>query len=108
MYGERNIASLLDKHAVRRARHPAIIEGEGVITYGDLAPLVGRTAGHLRSSGIGAGNIVGVCLQDSGDHLVVMYGLARLGTVILPLDWRWNEPEKQRLTEFFGVGHVVV
>jgi acyl-CoA synthetase (AMP-forming)/AMP-acid ligase II len=108
MYGDRNIASLLDEHAVRRARHPAIIEGEGVITYGDLAPLVRRTAGHLRRCGIGAGDIVGVCLKDSGDHLVVMYGLARLGAVILPLDWRWSGPEKQRLAVFFGVGHVVV
>ncbi|MDP6876734.1 MAG: AMP-binding protein, partial [Alphaproteobacteria bacterium] len=108
MYSDRNIASLLDEHAVRRARHTAIVEGERVLTYGQLAPLVKRTARHLQQCGISEGDIVGVCLKDSADHLLVMFALARLGAVILPLDWRWSGAEKQRVAGFFAAGHAIV
>ena len=107
MYDDRNIAALLDEHAVRRARHPAIVEGDKTLTYADLAPLVRRTARHL-GQGICKGDIVGVCLKDSPDHLVVMFALARLGAVILPLDWRWSGPEKQRIASFFHAKRVIV
>jgi acyl-CoA synthetase (AMP-forming)/AMP-acid ligase II len=103
----RNIAAFLDDHAVRRARHAAIVEGENVLRYADLNPLVKRTARYLGRSGVSSGDIVGVCLKDSADHLVTMFALARLGAVILPLDWRWREDEKQRLTSFFEVGHAI-
>ena len=108
MYGARNIAALLDEHAVRRARHPAIIEGGRVLNYAELAPLVRRTARLLGQLNISQGDIVGVCLKDSADHLVGMFALARLGAVILPLDWRWSEPEKHRIAAFFGVARVIV
>lgn len=108
MYSNRNIAGLLDEHAVRRARHAAIVEGEWVLTYDKLAPLVKRTGRHLQRCGIAEGDVVGVCLKDSADHLVVMFSLARLGAVILPLDWRWSAAEKQRVSTYFAVKHAVV
>ncbi len=39
---------------------------------------------------------------------MVLYAVARLGAVILPLDWRWTGPEKRRVAEYFGVALVVV
>ncbi|MFP6705743.1 MAG: AMP-binding protein [Alphaproteobacteria bacterium] len=108
MYDNRNIAALLDEHAIRRARHPAIIEDGRVLNYAELAPLVRRTARLLGQLDISNGDIVGVCLKDSANHLVVMFALARLGAVILPLDWRWRGPEKQRIARFFGVKRVIV
>jgi non-ribosomal peptide synthetase component E (peptide arylation enzyme) len=41
MLSERNLAAWLDDHAVRRARHVAIIEGDAHITYAALAELRG-------------------------------------------------------------------
>jgi acyl-CoA synthetase (AMP-forming)/AMP-acid ligase II len=108
MLSNRNIAAFLDDHAVRRVRHTAIIEGATGITYGQLAPQVRRTARHLRDAGVTAGEIVGVCLRDSAHHLVVLFALARLGAVILPLDWRWTPPEKARVTRFFQVRRAIV
>ncbi len=108
MYSNRNIASLLDEHAIRRSRHAAIVEGEWVLTYEKLATLVKRTGRQLQRCGIAEGDIVGVCLKDRADHLVAMFSLARLGAVILPLDWRWSEAEKQRVSNFYAVKHAIV
>lgn len=105
---ERNLAAWLDDHAMRRPRHVAIVEGCTKITYAALAPRVRRTARHLRARGVAAGDLVGVCLRDSAEHLVVMFALARLGAAILPLDWRWTAVEKVQLTRFFGVSRAVV
>jgi acyl-CoA synthetase (AMP-forming)/AMP-acid ligase II len=49
-----------------------------------------------------------VCLRDSAEHLIVMFTLARLGAVILPLDWRWTGAEKSRVARFFDVARTVV
>jgi long-chain acyl-CoA synthetase len=108
VHSDRNIAEFLEDHAVRRARHAALIEGDRVLTYAELNPLVQRTSGHLAGLGIKPDDIVGVALKDSADHLITMFALARLGAVILPLDWRWTEGEKTRLTEFFGVTHSII
>ncbi len=107
MADHKNIALALEENAKGRAAHPAIIEGSRTISYQELDPLVRRIAGHLSDQGIGEGSIVGVCLPDSADHLMIIYAVARLGAVILPMDWRWTEPEKRRIAVFFDVALIV-
>ncbi len=102
-----NIADDLTEHAGRRPDHPAIVDDDRVMTYATLASRVDRTAAHLRAAGIGEGSVVGVCLKDTAEHLVILYGLARLGAVILPMDWRWTTVEKCRVTSFFKAALVV-
>ena len=107
MLSNKNLALALEENARRRGRHPAIIEGERTITYRELDDHVRRIAGHLGDQGIGEGSIVGVCLHDCADHLMILYAVARLGGVILPLDWRWTEPEKLNVAQFFEVALVI-
>ena len=102
-----NLAKNLTHHARSRAFHPAIIEGGRIVTYGELDGLVDRTAAHLAGLGVGDGDIVGVCLADHVDHLLVLYALARLGSAILPMEWRWNVAEQERVAGFFGTKLVV-
>ncbi|MBT3553460.1 MAG: AMP-binding protein [Rhodospirillaceae bacterium] len=107
MLSNKNMALALEENARRRGGHPAIIEGERTITYRELDDHVRRIAGHLGDQGVGEGDIVGVCLRDCADHLMILYAVARLGAVILPLDWRWTEPEKLNVAQFFGVALVI-
>jgi acyl-coenzyme A synthetase/AMP-(fatty) acid ligase len=39
---------------------------------------------------------------------MILYAVARLGAVILPLDWRWTEPEKTNVAKFFEVSLIIV
>ena len=108
MLNNQNVALALEENARRRGTHPAIIEGERTITYGELDALVRRIAGHLAAAGVREKSIVGLCLRDSADHLMLHYAIARLGAVILPLDWRWTDAEKERVASLFNAVLVVV
>ncbi len=97
-----NITETLPLNAKRRPDHPALVLGERALTYGELAPLVARTAAHLAGLGARRDDLVGVALKDSIEHVVAMLAIARLGAAILPIDWRWAQQEKQRLVDFFA------
>jgi acyl-CoA synthetase (AMP-forming)/AMP-acid ligase II len=96
-----NITETLPLNARRRPDHPAVIQGDRTLTYGELALLVARTGFHLASQGVREGELVGIALKDNIEHIVAMLAVARIGAAILPIDWRWSQQEKQRLVDFF-------
>jgi len=96
-----NLADVFADHARTRPGMPALIDGARVITYGELDPLICRTANHLRALSAGPGVLVGSALADNADHMVVILALARLGAPLLPLDIRWTTVEKARVADFF-------
>jgi long-chain acyl-CoA synthetase len=102
-----NIADRLDHFAAVQPDHPAIIGGGRTISFSDLADLVRRIGGHLVDRGIGPGDIVGVCLRDTAAHLSLLYGVARAGAAILPMDVRWTAEERDRIATFFGAKLVL-
>ena len=107
MLHNKNIALALEENAKRRGNHPAIINGAKVISYRDLDIAVKKIAGHLKDQNVKEGALIGVCLPDTEDHLMVLYAIARLGAVILPMDWRWTETEKTNVATFFKVSLVI-
>lgn len=103
-----NITETFAHHARAVPDRPALVHGERILLYRDLDPLVGRSAAHLRSLGLAPGDVVGVALKDSIDHLVILSALARAGIVILPLDWRWTPEEQERVMGHFGASKALV
>ncbi|MEC7490452.1 MAG: class I adenylate-forming enzyme family protein [Pseudomonadota bacterium] len=96
-----NLAEAIDHNAERRPNAPAIITASETITHAEFRDLVCRRAGRFAEIGVTRGSIVGVNLNDTPEHLCVLFALARLGAAALPMDWRWTVAEKSRLTEFF-------
>jgi len=84
------------------------LQGDRVVLYRDLDGIVRRGAAHLDALGIGEGDVVGIALRDSIDHLLALYMAARRGAVALPLDWRWTEPEQRAVAERFRARLVLV
>jgi acyl-CoA synthetase (AMP-forming)/AMP-acid ligase II len=103
-----NLADALAHHVRARPDRPAIVQGDRVVLYRDLDGIVRRGAAHLAALGIGEGDVVGIALRDSVDHLLALYMAARRGAVALPLDWRWTEPEKRAVATRFGARRVLV
>ena len=97
-----NLADMLTHQARRRPGHPAIIEGSRVITHGEFDPLVRRWAARLLALGAAPGDVIGIALKDRAEHLIAFYAVARMGGIILPVDWRWTDLEKRRITKHFG------
>ncbi|MSO65852.1 MAG: hypothetical protein EXQ85_08675 [Alphaproteobacteria bacterium] len=102
-----NVADAIRRHAVERPEHPAIIDGERSISYREFDALVRRSAACLEAIGARRGDIVGVCLKDSPEHLVALYGVVRMGAALLPMDHRWTAAEQRRVLEFFAATLVL-
>lgn len=69
------------------------------LTYSALDTRVAATASRLRASGVGAGDLVAVCLPRSADQIVAMLAAWRLGSAYLPLDPAWPQA---RLASFIS------
>ena len=96
-----NLADALQNNALRRPDHPAIVEGDRELTHHAFFELVCGWASRFANLGIGSGDIVGLNLKDTAEHLVALYAVARAGAAVLPMDWRWTDTEKSRLAEHF-------
>ncbi len=103
-----NLADALAHHVRARPDRPAIIQGDRVVLYRDLDGIVRRGAAHLHALGIGEGDVVGIALKDSIEHLLALYMAARRGAVALPLDWRWTQSEQHAVAERFHAKLVLI
>ena len=97
-----NISDAIYKNSIRRSDFPAIVEPDGTyLSYMEYELAVQNWAILLQKVGVKNGDIIGVNLKDTSDHLIALFAVPRSGSVILPFDWRWTDDEKRRLANFF-------
>jgi acyl-coenzyme A synthetase/AMP-(fatty) acid ligase len=102
-----NIIRPLFHHARTRPDAPAIVEDDRTISYRELALLIARTAAYLEALGLGSGDRIGLCLNDSTGHLVALLAAARIGVVPVSLDWRAAATENQAVVVGLGLKSVL-
>ncbi|MBV9248184.1 MAG: AMP-binding protein [Acetobacteraceae bacterium] len=84
---ERNAAFTPGKVALR-------YEGQS-LTYAVLAKRIAAAARALKSvAGVGRGDRVAILSTNHPDYLVSLYACARLGALLVPLNWRLAVPEQ--------------
>jgi fatty-acyl-CoA synthase len=72
----------------------AIVQGERRIRYGELAHLVGHAAARLwHDCGVRTGDRVAWLGANDAAQIVLLFALARLGAILLPLNFRLAPPE---------------
>jgi acyl-CoA synthetase (AMP-forming)/AMP-acid ligase II len=110
MTGQRipNIAEQLALHALQRPTKTAIISGVQTVSYREANERVEHGARALLQGGVVPGDLVGIALKDTADHLLMMFAVARAGAVVLPMDCRWLLAEKQRMVAHFAPRCVLV
>jgi amino acid adenylation domain-containing protein len=64
----------------------AIRAGAEVLTYADLAARSASVAAALRTSGVQAGDSVGICMERTASLVVALLGVHRAGAAYVPLD----------------------
>ncbi len=102
-----NVVDLITRNAARRPDHPAIVDGDRTVTYGEMVVLAQKTASHLKGLGIKPGDRLGLSLKDNLDHAIAILAAASVGAAIVPIDWRARPAEKRRLAEAFQVAAVL-
>jgi acyl-CoA synthetase (AMP-forming)/AMP-acid ligase II len=103
-----NLAEALAHHARARPTHAALVAGDRVVDYRTLNAAVERQAAALATLGARQGDLIGLALKDTIEHVTLFYALARLGLVILPMDWRWSEEEKSQIAGHFAARFALV
>jgi fatty-acyl-CoA synthase len=84
-----DLCSLIERNASFAPNKPAIHFEEQTLTYAAFADRVIQTACALKSElGVSRGDRVAILSLNRPDYLVLLYACARLGAILVPLNWR--------------------
>ncbi len=80
------VHELIEAQAARAPDRIAIMGGSVQLSYASLEARAQRIAEALRQRGVGAGALVGLCLEREVDMLAAMLGVLKSGAAYVPLD----------------------
>jgi len=90
-----DLSGLIDRNAAFAPDKPAIRFAGATLTYAAFAERIAAAARALKSQlGIGRGDRVAILSLNHPDYLVLLYACARLGAMLVPLNWRLAVPEQ--------------
>ena len=75
-----NLADQLSLHARQRPTKPALVYSHQVLDYRSLELAVRQRAARLLDLGVQPGQIVGVALRDSIEHVLMLWAVTRAGS----------------------------
>jgi len=79
------IADLIHAHAQQRPRHPALIDAQRCVTYGELDAAMDRVAVALQRDRVGSAESVAICAGSCVEYGLVFLGALRAGVAVAPL-----------------------
>jgi long-chain acyl-CoA synthetase len=95
----KSVHAMLSNAVARRPHSVALVCGDESITYAELDGLVGRVAGALRALGVEKDDRVAMVIGNSIEFVVVMFAIARLGAISVPLNIRHQLAENRDIIE---------
>ena len=90
-----DLSDLIDRNAAFAPDRPAIHFAGSTLTYSEFSRRIAATARTLKSElGVARGDRVAILSLNHPDYLVLLYACARLGAMLVPLNWRLAVPEQ--------------
>ena len=84
-----DLSDLIQRNASFTPDKPAIVFEGNTFTYRQFAERIERTACALKAEhGVSRGDRVAILSLNRPDYLVLLYACARLGAMLVPLNWR--------------------
>lgn len=80
-----SIPALIHRHTELRPDHPALVQGERVLSYGGLDAMMDRVAASLQRDGVQAENAIAICAGTSIEYAATFLGALRAGVAVAPL-----------------------
>ncbi|CAN3127022.1 long-chain-fatty-acid--CoA ligase [Mycobacterium sp. smrl_JER01] len=106
MFG--NLAEIIRGHARGRPDAPALIVGDTTLSYAELDERSSRVAQAFTGAGIGFGDRVAFVDRNGAEFFDVTFGLAKIGAVGVPVNWRLAAPEMRHIIVDSGARMVVI
>jgi fatty-acyl-CoA synthase len=99
-----DLADLIDRNAAFTPDKPALRYQGQVWSYAVLSERIAALARAMKSQlGVHRGDRVAVLALNSSDYLALPYACARLGAMLVPLNWRLALPEQVFILRDAGV-----
>jgi fatty-acyl-CoA synthase len=92
-----DLAHWIERHAAFNPDKPAIVFAGNEISYAALAADVRLAIRRLATLGVGAGEVVAYLGFNHPANLILLFACARIGAILLPLNWRLAAPEHARV-----------
>src|SRR5438270_13053762 len=90
-----NLSDLIERNAAFTPQKPAIVFEANTLTYAALSRRIEQTAQPLKAElGVTGGDRVAILSLNRPDYLVLLYACARLGAMLVPLNWRLAAAEQ--------------
>ena len=104
-----NIGLFLAKRALLSPALEAFVDGNGGerLTFADLNDRANRLANAFLADGIGKGERIGLLLMNSAEFMEAYFALAKIGAVIVPLNWRLVANELEFILKDSGTRRLV-
>src|SRR5215831_7680777 len=84
-----DLSDLIERNAQFAPAKPAVQFGGQSLTYGELTQRIGEAARAFKSQlSLRAGDRVAILAANHPDYLALLYACARLGAMLVPLNWR--------------------
>src|SRR5215510_15002197 len=84
-----DLSDLIDRNAAFTPAKAAISFAGATLSYAGLAGRIAEAARALKSQlGIERGDRIAILASNHPDYLVLLYACARLGAMLVPLNWR--------------------
>lgn len=102
-----NVGQLLSRRARLQPESVGLYCGAETLTYAVLDAQVKRVAAALGRLGVQPGDRAGLLLANSPEFLICFFALARIGAVVVPLNWRLAPPELAYITDRAGISSLI-
>ena len=103
----RLIHELFEAQAERTPNAVALLHGQRKLTYAELNRSANRLAHHLVGCGIGADQVVGICVERSPEMVIGLLAILKAGGAYLPLDPNYPAERLQQMLEDAAPGVVL-
>jgi fatty-acyl-CoA synthase len=102
------LGDLLRRSALRDPDKTAIVYGEVRQTYAELDATVNRTANALTARGVRQGDRIALFSHNSHGFVVASLALAKLGAIMVPINFMFGPDEVGYILEHSGASGVIV
>jgi fatty-acyl-CoA synthase len=104
-----DLSSLIERNAAFAPDKPALHFEGMTLNYAAFAARIEQTARALKSRlGISRGDRIAILSLNRPDYLVLLYACARLGAMLVPLNWRLAVAEQQFILSNAGAKVLVL
>jgi len=104
----RAVPDIVRLHGTNRRHHPALVQGDTTITWGDLYERACRVANYLGSCGVSSGDRIALLDKNSLEHFEIFFGAGLLNAVTVSVNWRLAAPEVEYIVNDAGAKVLIV